>query len=79
MNSSKPAKHGDLRLSTKYRNRSVNEILAQTLPVTFALGGLAPMTAFAGEGCEYGGHATKKNDVETPQPAASAVPTKKQS
>ena len=30
--------HGDLRLSTKYRNRSVAEILAQTLPVTFLLG-----------------------------------------
>jgi oligopeptide transport system permease protein len=34
--------HGDLRLSTKYRNRSVNEILAQTLPVTITLG----LTAF---------------------------------
>lgn len=30
--------HGDLRISTKYRNRSVNEILAQTLPITFTLG-----------------------------------------
>jgi oligopeptide transport system permease protein len=39
---------GDLRLSTKYRNRSVNEILAQTLPVTFALGGLAFLLATAG-------------------------------
>lgn len=29
---------GDLRLSTKYRNRSVVEILGQTLPVTMALG-----------------------------------------
>ena len=34
--------HGDLRLSTKYRNRSVNEILIQTLPVTLTLG----VTAF---------------------------------
>jgi len=33
--------HGDLRLSTKYRNRSVNEILAQTLPVTLLLGATA--------------------------------------
>ncbi len=33
--------HGDLRLSTKYRDRSVNEILGQTLPVSMALGGLA--------------------------------------
>lgn len=32
---------GDLRLSTKYRNRSVTEILAQTLPVTMALGASA--------------------------------------
>jgi len=40
---------GDLRLSTKYRNRTVNEILAQTLPVTFALGGTAFLLAtFAG-------------------------------
>ena len=29
---------GDLRLSTKYRNRSVAEILRQTLPVTMTLG-----------------------------------------
>lgn len=32
---------GDLRLSTKYRNRSVNEILRQTLPVTITLGAVA--------------------------------------
>ncbi|MEO8207083.1 MAG: ABC transporter permease [Chthoniobacterales bacterium] len=37
--------HGDLRLSTKYRNRTVNEILAQTLPVTFALGTMAFLLA----------------------------------
>jgi oligopeptide transport system permease protein len=37
--------HGDLRLSTKYRNRSVNEILAQTLPVTLALGSAAFLVA----------------------------------
>jgi len=36
---------GDLRLSTKYRNRTVNEILAQTLPVTFALGAAAFLVA----------------------------------
>jgi len=40
---------GDLRLSTKYRNRSVNEILAQTLPVTLCLGGVAfALAAFGG-------------------------------
>jgi len=37
--------HGDLRLSTKYRNRSVVEILAQTLPVTFSLGACALLMA----------------------------------
>jgi len=37
--------HGDLRLSTKYRNRSVNEILAQTLPVTLTLGATALLMA----------------------------------
>lgn len=39
---------GDLRLSTKYRNRSVNEILAQTLPVTFTLGATAFLLATLG-------------------------------
>jgi len=39
---------GDLRLSTKYRNRSVNEILAQTLPVTLCLGGTAFLLAVSG-------------------------------
>ena len=33
--------HGDLRLSTKYRGRSVNEILADSLPVSGLLGGIA--------------------------------------
>jgi oligopeptide transport system permease protein len=37
--------HGDLRLSTKYRNRSVNEILAQTLLVTLTLGATALLIA----------------------------------
>jgi len=32
---------GDLQPSTKYRNRTVNELLAQTLPVTMTLGALA--------------------------------------
>ncbi|MDD2707610.1 MAG: ABC transporter permease subunit [Verrucomicrobiae bacterium] len=32
---------GDLRLSTQYRNRSVNEIIGQTLPVSLALGATA--------------------------------------
>ena len=37
--------HGDLRDSTKYRNRSVAEILAQTLPVTMKLGAVAFLLA----------------------------------
>ncbi len=39
---------GDLRDSTKYRNRSVKEILAQTLPVTMTLGIAAFTLAVAG-------------------------------
>ncbi len=39
---------GDLRDSTKYRNRSVAEILAQTLPVTITLGAAAFALAVAG-------------------------------
>ena len=30
--------HGDLGISTQYRNRTVNEIIAQTLPVSMTLG-----------------------------------------
>ena len=37
--------HGDLRLSTKYLNWSVNEIIAMTLPVSLCLGGLAFLLA----------------------------------
>src|SRR6516164_5633442 len=40
--------HGDLRLSTKYRNRSVNEILAQSLPVSATLGSAAFLLATFG-------------------------------
>jgi len=36
---------GDLQLSTKYRNRTVNELLAQTLPVTMTLGAIAFLIA----------------------------------
>ena len=49
--------------------------LIYAFSVAFALGGLAPMSAFAGEGCDYSGHTAKKNDLETPQPAAAAAPT----
>jgi oligopeptide transport system permease protein len=41
--------HGDLGLSTQYRNRTVNEIIAQSLPVSMVLGTLAYSFAlFAG-------------------------------
>ena len=40
--------HGDLRLSTKYRSRSVNEILADSLPVSGMLGGIAFCVATIG-------------------------------
>lgn len=40
--------HGDLRLSTKYRDRSVNEILADALPVSVTLGGIAFVLATVG-------------------------------
>jgi ABC-type dipeptide/oligopeptide/nickel transport system permease component len=40
--------HGELRLSTKYRSRSVNEILADSLPVSGLLGGIAFCVATVG-------------------------------
>jgi oligopeptide transport system permease protein len=40
--------HGDLRLSTKYRSRSVNEILADSLPVSGLLGGISFCLATVG-------------------------------
>ena len=47
------------------------------LIVAFALGSAAPLVAQAGEGCSYGDHATKKNDLETPAPASATGSTKK--
>lgn len=40
------------------------------LSLAFALAGLAPV-AQAGEGCDYSGKITKKNDLETPPPASA--------
>jgi len=45
--------HGDLRLSTKYRSMSVNEILAQSLPVSATLG-LAAFLIALGAGVTLG-------------------------
>ena len=47
------------------------------LLVAFALGAVAPIAAQAGEGCNYGDHAVKKNDLETPAPASATSSTKK--
>src|SRR5271154_3060197 len=33
--------HGDLSISTQYRDRTVNEIIAQALPVSMTLGSVA--------------------------------------
>lgn len=63
---------GDLRLSTKYRNRSVNEILAQTLPVTFTLGALAFALATAG-GVWLGAFAAVRRDTAADRLAMGAA------
>ena len=63
---------GDLRLSTKYRNRSVNEILAQTLPVTFTLGALAFALATAG-GVWLGAFAAVRRDTSADRLAMGAA------
>ncbi len=63
---------GDLRLSTKYRNRSVNEILGQTLPVTFALGGMAFLLAATG-GIWLGAFAAVRRDTAADRLAMGAA------
>ena len=52
--------HGDLGLSTQYRNRTVNEIIAQTLPVSIVLGTLAYSFALAA-GITLGGLAAVRH------------------
>ena len=51
--------HGDLGPSTRYRNRTVNELLAQTLPVSAALGAAAFIIATVG-GVMLGGWAAAR-------------------
>ena len=55
---------GDLRLSTKYRNRTVNELLAQTLPVSAALGSIAFCIATIG-GVALGGWAAMRRGTSS--------------
>lgn len=51
--------HGDLGPSTRYRNRTVNELLAQTLPISAALGAAAFLIATLG-GVMLGGWAAAR-------------------
>ncbi len=53
---------GDLRLSTKYRNRSVNELLAQALPVSATLG-LAAFLIATTAGVWLGSWAAVRSDT----------------
>jgi hypothetical protein len=46
--------------------------LITALSLVFALAGFATSVQ-AGENCSYSGHETKKNDFETPPPAAASV------
>jgi ABC-type dipeptide/oligopeptide/nickel transport system permease component len=56
--------HGDLRLSTKFRDRSVNELLAQSMPVSATLGGCALLLA-TGAGIGLGGLAAFRRGTLT--------------
>jgi oligopeptide transport system permease protein len=64
--------HGDLRLSTKYRSRSVNEILADSLPVSGLLGGIAFCAATIG-GVLLGSLAAAKQHTWTDRSAMLAA------
>lgn len=52
---------GNLGISTKYRNRTVNEIIAQTLPVSFLLGSIAYLIAL-GVGLTFGALAAVRHN-----------------
>jgi len=53
--------HGDLSISTQYRNRTVNEIIAQTLPVSMVLGSSAYFLALV-FGVTFGGWAAIRHN-----------------
>ncbi len=53
--------HGDLSLSTQYRNRTVNEIIAQALPVSMTLGAVAYFLALL-FGITFGGWAAVRHN-----------------
>jgi ABC-type dipeptide/oligopeptide/nickel transport system permease component len=52
---------GDLSISTQYRNRTIREIIAQTLPVSMTLGSLAYVMAL-GFGITIGGWAAVRHN-----------------
>jgi oligopeptide transport system permease protein len=54
--------HGDLSISTQYRNRTVNEIIAQTLPVSMTLGSMAYFLALL-FGIRCGGWAAVRHNA----------------
>jgi oligopeptide transport system permease protein len=54
--------HGDLSISTRYRDRSVNELLTQTLPVSALLGGAAFLIA-ATAGVWIGAYAAVRHNT----------------
>jgi ABC-type dipeptide/oligopeptide/nickel transport system permease component len=53
--------HGDLSISTQYRDRTVNEIIAQSLPVSMTLGSLAYVLALIG-GVTFGAWAAIRHN-----------------
>lgn len=53
---------GDLSISTQYRNRTVNDIIAQALPVSMLLGGLAYLLAL-GLGIPIGVYAAVRHNT----------------
>jgi len=64
--------HGDLSISTQYRNRTVNDILAQALPVSVLLGGLAYLLALM-IGIPLGAYAAVRQDQKADRLAMLAA------
>jgi len=64
--------HGDLSISTQYRNRTVNDILAQALPVSVLLGGLAYLLALL-IGIPLGAYAAVRQDQKADRLAMLAA------
>jgi oligopeptide transport system permease protein len=54
--------HGNLGISTQYRNRTVNEVIAQSLPVSMVLGSVAYLLALL-FGITFGGWAAIRHNA----------------